>query len=83
MNEEVKTNYSQEVIDILNDNKIKELIKEAHNIRRISFEPLKEISDKEVIICALQMYCRKTWWRKQFKKKKEIKLIGGEVCQAY
>ena len=82
MGEEVKTNYSQEVIDILNDKKVKELIKDAHSIRKIFFERLKEVSDIEIIICALQMYCRKKQYRNQFKKKKELKLKGGEICQA-
>jgi len=55
--EDIKPTYSKEVIQILDDVRVEELIKDCHNLRS-KFPNLKESSNIELMILALKMYKR-------------------------
>ena len=57
MEKEIKTIYSQIVIDIIEETKIRELLKECHELRAKT--NLKNKHDGYVLIQALRMYERK------------------------
>jgi len=67
MDDNVKTIYSDEVIAILNDKRVKDLLKNAHQLR--SMHGNKQISDIEAVICVLKMYNGKKLWRIMHQKK--------------
>ncbi len=77
--EKIPKGYSAFIIEILNDTKIQELMKESHRIR---FEDdLKKISDLELIISALKMYNRKKARRQRKKSEKTWKFKGQLTTQ--